>query len=49
MNLFVAGLHLQVTEFDSSIEHILLGTIVEAAIFWTLGFVGVSLYNRLNK
>jgi len=33
MNLFVAGLHLQVTEFDSSLIHIAFGTIVEASVF----------------
>ena len=45
MNLFVAGLHLEVTSFDSSISHILLGTVIEAAIFWCLGFMGASVYN----
>lgn len=49
MNLFVAGLHLKVTEFDSSFAHIALGTLIEAAIFWALGFIGATLYNRLNK
>ena len=49
MNLFVAGLHLQVTEFDSSIEHILLGTVVEAAVFWLLGAVVALLYNKLSR
>lgn len=49
MNLFVAGLQLKVTEFDSSIEHIIIGTILEAAAFWLLGFAGASLYNKLNK
>ena len=34
MNLFVAGLRVQVTEFDLSLSHILLGTIVEAGVFW---------------
>ncbi|OGE79536.1 MAG: hypothetical protein A2751_00375 [Candidatus Doudnabacteria bacterium RIFCSPHIGHO2_01_FULL_46_14] len=49
MNLFVAGLHLQVSEFDSSLEHIILGTIVEATVFWILAFVGASLYNRMSR
>ena len=49
MNLFVAGLHLEVTHFDSSLEHIILGTIIEATVFWILGFVGASIYNRLSN
>lgn len=49
MSLFVAGLRLQVTEFDTSIEHIILGTILEAATFWLLVFCGASLYNRLSR
>lgn len=49
MNLFVAGLHLEVTNFDSSIDHIILGTVVEAGVFWILGFVGATLYNKLNR
>ena len=49
MNLFVAGLRLKVTEFDSSFEHIIFGTIIEAAAFWILGFVGASVYNRMSR
>ena len=49
MNLFVAGLHLEVTHFDSSLTHILVGTIVEASVFWLLGFTGANLYNKLDK
>lgn len=49
MNLFVAGLQLRVTEFDSSLGYIILGAILEASAFWLLGFVGASLYNKLNK
>jgi len=49
MNLFVAGLHLEVTHFDSSLVHIILGTIIEATVFWLLGYLGATLYNRLNK
>lgn len=49
MNLFVAGLQLNVTSFDSSLAHILLGTVVEASVFWLLGYCVASLYNRLNK
>ena len=49
MNLFVAGLRLEVTGFDSSIVHIILGTIVEAATFWLLGATLALIYNRLVK
>ena len=49
MNLFVAGLHLQVTDFDSSLSHIALGTIVEASAFWILGAMVALIYNRLAK
>lgn len=33
MNLFIVGLHLQVTAFDSSLNHIILGTILEPEHF----------------
>ena len=49
MNLFVAGLHLQVTDFDSSLSHIALGTIVEASAFWVLGAMIALIYNKLTK
>ena len=49
MNLFVAGLHLQVTDFDSSLSHIVLGTIVEASAFWILGAMIALIYNKLTK
>ncbi len=49
MSLFVAGLHLQVTQFDSSISHIILGTILEAAVFWLLGATIALFYNKLSK
>lgn len=49
MNLFVAGLHLQVTEFDSSLSHIILGTIVEASAFWILGAMIALIYNKVAK
>ena len=48
-NLFVAGLHLQVTDFDSSFSHIVLGTVVEAAAFWMLGAMIALIYNRLAR
>ena len=49
MNLFVAGLHLEVTHFDSSLAHIVLGTILEASAFWVLGATIALIYNRLSK
>lgn len=49
MHLFVAGLNLQVTDFDSSFTHIALGTIVEALAFWILGASFALIYNRLSK
>jgi len=49
MHLFVAGLQLNITNLDTSIPHILLGTLAEAAAFWLLGYVGGSLYNKLSK
>ena len=49
MHLFVAGLRLEVTGFDSSITHILLGTIVEATTFWLLGATVALIYNRFAK
>ena len=49
MRLFVAGLRVEVTGFDSSITNILLGTIVEAAAFWLLGATAALMYNRLVK
>ena len=49
MNLFVAGLHLQVTDFDSSFIHIALGTIVEASAFWILGASVALIYNWMSR
>lgn len=49
MNLFVAGLHLQVTDFDSSLSHIALGTIVEASVFWILGAMIALIYNKVSR
>ena len=49
MNLFVAGLHLQVTDFDSSLLHIALGTVVEASAFWVLGASIALIYNWVSK
>lgn len=47
MNLFVAGLHLEVTSFDLSIKHIVVGTVVEATAFWVLGAAVALVYNTL--
>ncbi|OGZ70109.1 MAG: hypothetical protein A2904_00440 [Candidatus Staskawiczbacteria bacterium RIFCSPLOWO2_01_FULL_33_9] len=49
MHLFVAGLNLQVTDFDTSLTHIALGTVIEASAFWILGFSFALIYNRLSK
>ena len=49
MNLFVAGLQLQVTNFDSSLVHIALGTVVEASAFWLLGASIALIYNWMSK
>ena len=49
MNLFIAGLHVQVTEFDTRFNHIVLGTIIEASIFWIFGAAIALLYNRLAR
>jgi len=45
MNLFVAGLHLEVTHFDFDPIHVIVGTIIEAILFWLLGFSGATIYN----
>ena len=49
MNLFVAGLNLRVTDFDLSLSHIALGTIIEAAAFWVLGAMIALIYNKLAQ
>lgn len=49
MNLFVAGLQLRVTEFDSSFGYIVLGTIIEASAFWLLGAAVALIYNKFSK
>ncbi|OGH68003.1 MAG: hypothetical protein A3C15_03020 [Candidatus Magasanikbacteria bacterium RIFCSPHIGHO2_02_FULL_50_9b] len=49
MNLFVVGLHVEVTAFDTSVFHIILGTIIEASVFWLLGATVAFLYNRLSQ
>jgi hypothetical protein len=49
MNLFVAGFTLNVTSFDINTLHIVLGSILEATVFWILGYFVASLYNKLNN
>ena len=49
MNLFVAGLEVRVTDFDTSLWHIILGTLIEAAVFWSLGAIVALIYNRFSK
>lgn len=49
MNLFVAGLKLEVTGFDTSLSHILLGTVVEASVFWLLGASIALIYNKVSR
>lgn len=50
MELLVAGLHLQVNQaLELSPFNLLLSTILEAGIFWIVGFIGASLYNKLAK
>lgn len=45
MNLFVAGLNLKVNPSESRPSHIIIGTIIEAAVFWLIGAGFASLYN----
>ncbi|MEK7541584.1 MAG: hypothetical protein AAB533_01920 [Patescibacteria group bacterium] len=49
MNLFVAGLRLEVTAFDTGFTHIILGAVLEATVFWALGFAAASIYNFLAR
>ena len=49
MNLFVAGLHLRITEFDTGLVHIVFGAVLEASAFWILGFAAASIYNFLIR
>ena len=50
MQLFVAGLRLKV---DSALElapaNLLLSTLLEASVFWILGYSVANLYNHLSK
>ena len=50
MQLFVAGLRLQVDQaVELSAGNLLLSTVLEALVFWLLGFIGANLYNRFIK
>lgn len=50
MQIFVAGLHLKVDQsLELSLQNLLLSTILEALLFWILGFTVASLYNKLAK
>lgn len=49
MHLFVAGLELNVTGLDSSLLHIILGTLIEASAFWILGYAVAFVYNKFSK
>ncbi len=49
MELFVAGLELNVEPNESSLIHTLVGTVLETAVFWALGFTAAKLYNRLSS
>ena len=49
MQIFVAGLRLQVDQaFELAPHNLLLSIILEATIFWCLGFFVASIYNRLS-
>lgn len=45
MNTFVAGLHLKVESSETSVSHIIFGTIAEAGTLWVLGVIFTCLYN----
>lgn len=50
MQLFVAGLRLNVNStFELAPANLLLSTLLEAGVFWILGYSGATLYNHLNK
>ena len=49
MNLFIAGFHPQVTAFDISFSHIVVGTLVETSAFWLLGASMAILYNKFSS
>lgn len=50
MQIFVAGLRLQVDQaFELAPANLLLSTVLEASLFWLLGYAGASLYNKLSR
>lgn len=50
MHIFVAGLRLRVDQaFELSPFNLLLSTVLEASLFWIIGFIGANLYNKLAK
>ena len=49
MHLLVAGLEVKITAIDTSLQHIILGTVIEASVFWLLGAGVALIYNKLTK
>ena len=50
MHLFVEGLQLKIDPaFDLNFVNFLTRTVLEAAIFWILGYTAASLYNKLSR
>lgn len=50
VHLFVAGLTVSVEPaFDLSVPHLIVGTLLEAGIFWLFGYLGASVYNKLSN
>ncbi len=46
MHLFVAGLDVHVDKGESGLVHILVGTVIEATVFWVLGATISLVYNK---
>lgn len=50
MHVFVVGWELNIDPaFDFSPFNLIFGTLLEASVFWVLGFIGATLYNTLSK
>jgi len=50
MHLFVEGLQLNIDpSFDLNVSNFTIGTVLEAATFWILGFCIALLYNRFSR
>lgn len=50
MQIFVAGLRLRVDKnFELAWNNLFLSTLLEASIFWVLGYAVAALYNRLSR